>query len=283
MSAIGDIAFGQNTSDEEWNAIKDRWPYNPNAPRPISDNINLDPELKKIKETRILLKHTQEEQPMNTSTQEDKKVTATTTIITPNSTDEVVSLYESKLNQRVSSKILHYSETGVPPTFTEEETAYLKKKSENTETDDVKIIVDESPITLKKGNTEINIKNAASLVKRMEKIYPSNSQDTASKAEEFQYKDPQVDMGIPLKDKSHVLIKGIFDTNEFERKQHNVQKQSGKNAYELRTDILGYAIDVIKLSDIATADTSGKINCHVLTDRVLNIASRFYVFVENKR
>jgi len=53
MSAIMDIAYGQNTTTEEWNATKDKWPYNPNVPRPPSDNIDLDPALKKLKEKRV--------------------------------------------------------------------------------------------------------------------------------------------------------------------------------------------------------------------------------------
>ena len=55
------------------------------------------------------------------------------------------------------------------------------------------------------------------------------------------------------------------------------QPVSGRNAFEIREDILESAIDMIKFSNI-----SNKRDIDELSDDVLRIASKFYEFVENK-
>lgn len=55
MSAIleSGIGYGGNTSDTEWNRIKDKYPFNPSAPQPPNTNIDITPVLKELKESRL--------------------------------------------------------------------------------------------------------------------------------------------------------------------------------------------------------------------------------------
>jgi hypothetical protein len=55
-------------------------------------------------------------------------------------------------------------------------------------------------------------------------------------------------------------------------------KLQNKNAYEIRESILGYAIDIVKFSS-----NNKDITTDLMTDKVLEIAQKFYKFVENKR
>jgi hypothetical protein len=55
------------------------------------------------------------------------------------------------------------------------------------------------------------------------------------------------------------------------------QKVAGRNAYEIRQDLIENAIDVIKLSNSTKNSNSDDI-----TDEILNVATRLYEFVENK-
>ncbi len=55
-------------------------------------------------------------------------------------------------------------------------------------------------------------------------------------------------------------------------------KVSGRNAYEIRQDIIENAIEVIRLSNIS----KGK-DCNTITDDVLDVAERLYDFVEHKK
>ena len=162
--------------------------------------------------------------------------------------------------QGISAKLLKFNKTLIPPVFTQEEMAYIKKDAEeNDPTAEVKVITPDPTITLKKGNTEINIKNAATLVKKMAEIYPN-----------------------PNKPVAFAVDSDASDASEFSAPMPIIPSQPdiktvNKNAYEIRTDILGMALEwnKFKREILQTGCTSD--------EDVLNTAQKFYRFVENRR
>lgn len=73
---------------------------------------------------------------------------------------------------------------------------------------------------------------------------------------------------LPLK---HIVKGKSFPDEE------NIRKSSGgKNAYEIRESILEKAINIIKVSGFTD-------NTDRTVDKVLQVASKLYEFVENKR
>jgi len=221
------------------------------------------------------------------------------------STDVIISKYENKLNASIASKTLEATKKGVPPIFTKEEVAYLTKKAaEENQLSEIKVITPDPTITLKKGNTEINIKNAATLVKKMEEIYPSPNRQKSlddvalvqddvdqlvGELEELE-KTPEVihDLGggikarfskivnFPVKDVSPEVAKcvapdeKVFQSTDF--------KTVNKNAYEIRTDVLSMALDWTKFKKETNPQPS-----IASDDDVLSTAQKFYKFVENRR
>lgn len=171
-------------------------------------------------------------------------------------TDDIASRYKKRIMQGISAKILKFNKTLIPPTFTQEEMAYIKKDAEdNDPTSEVKVITPDPTITLKKGNTEINIKNAAALVRKMEEIYPNPNKSIMfnSDSSEFSVPSPAIP---PQPD-----IKTV-----------------NKNAYEIRESIIEKSIDIVKYS---LAGNSCDID--TMVNRVLDVASKLYRFVENRR
>jgi hypothetical protein len=71
-------------------------------------------------------------------------------------------------------------------------------------------------------------------------------------------------MKIPVKNSQQI-------NNHETLKQQDIPRSVNKNAYEIRESILGYAIDVAKLNNLLDVD------------QILNIANKFYKFVENKK
>lgn len=195
-------------------------------------------------------------------------VSATTTLTSPSSTDEVVSSYEKKLNQSISAKILAATKDEKMPFFTLEETAYLKKRAEDAISPEVEVITEDVPITLKKGNTAINIKNAASLVKRMEKVHAPPVPDHSLFAREAESQiQEQPAMESVFQEESHKLTE----------KQYVPSVKPSRNAYEIRADILQMAINWSQTED-------GRGNYSKPTDdQVIALAKKFYSFVENRR
>lgn len=202
-----------------------------------------------------------------------EEVSATTTVKSPNSTDEVVSLYEKKISQSIASKILATQIEGKLPIFTSEETAYLRKRSVEADIgSEIEVITADPPITLKKGNKEISIKNAPSLVKRMEKVLSPH---------------PTSDVKGVIQD---VISHGQTATNTFvdetskrpTEEDYGItrrQSVSGRNAYEIRSDVLQMAIDWASRAAIAVPGGDS----YRSDDEVIALAKRFYQFVENKR
>jgi hypothetical protein len=215
----------------------------------------------------------------------------------PVSTDDVVSQYEAKLNATIAAKVLSASKAGKSASFTKEEIAYLNKKaSEDGPLAEVKVITPDPTITLKKGNTEINIRNAATLVKKMEEIYPSPLRQmeevytphivpSASVEQEASFKEEfKRRVNFPSHKVSPEVSKAVApDVETFESSfvapcAPPDIKTVNKNAYEIRNDVLGMALDWVKFKK----EVNGQLNS-ISDEDVLTTANKFYKFVENRR
>ena len=145
---------------------------------------------------------------------------------------------------------------------------------------EVKVITPDPTITLKKGNTEINIKNAATLVKKMEEIYPSPNKTIV----DSEVDDPAQKLwrrAIITNDKDdHVEI--IENPNFVPAGISIVQPETktvNKNAYEIRADILSQALAWVQYK----GERSNTSSFSPSDEEVLTTAQKFYKFVENKR
>ncbi len=182
-------------------------------------------------------------------------------------TDAIISGYENKISQNIAAKTLAAAKRGEPADFTKEELLYLNKKSGENEDVELKVITPTPAITLKKGKTEINIGHAASIVQKMEEKYPTNTGKRTTDEVWQGYKNgPIVEQTIPsLEDPLKVEQQPIKTVN--------------KNAYEIREAVLSHA-----LSWVQYTRELGKLNDPIPTeDDVLNVAQKFYKFVENRR
>ena len=170
-------------------------------------------------------------------------------------TDVIISQYENVLSKKISSKILSSQKTGKPAFFTDEETAYLNKKSVDDANGSTLDIETSAPdLTLKKGETEIKIKHAAELFKKMEQKFPK---------------------GVSKDNKEDMIKQQPYTTDENNFQSSTIQIVN-KNAYEIRELILEQAIDIVKFSSYRD------VSIDLMTDKVLEIANKFYDFVENK-
>jgi hypothetical protein len=190
-------------------------------------------------------------------------------------TDAIISHYESKINRSIATKILKSSTTNETPVFTKEELDYLSKKAiDESPLTEVKVITTTPLITLKKGNTEIKVKNAAALVQKMEEKYPTPSSIKYTDAER------KID-NHTLEDDE--LAQRIYPERDKVEKVHTVNK----NAYEIRTDILAMAIDWLQYqTDMAVRERGNETHIPLSApsnDEVLATAKQFYSFVENSR
>ena len=210
------------------------------------------------------------------------------------STDTIISNYEHKLNGTIATKAVEAAKKGKPPVFTKEEWAYLNKKAyEDSPMAEVKVIAPAPTITLKKGNTEINVRNAAALVRKMEEKYPTVTpepqpeitKETTAFREElkkrvtFNVKDvsPEVKRCVELlpgTTSNLDPLKELPNTPSF-IPQLEQRSAVNKNAYELRSDILKFSIDSVNKTKTYT-------DLDEYTKDVLTIANKFYDFVENK-
>ena len=251
----------------------------------------------------------------------------TSSNVPPYTTDQVVSQYENRINQTIASKILSSSKSGTPPIFTKEENAYITKKAaEDDALSEVKVITPDPTITLKKGKTEINIKNAATLVKKMEEIYPSVNQSLDQDVDivedtKHKWKQASVynDKGV-LEDvisNPHYIPKNNQTSVSYNKDKHTLNTPTGemtpeyveslsehlkklphgdprplnKNAYEIRADVLSMAIEWLKWQTQTNIDVLNRTTDHQTvdlktlptSDYVLEIAQKFYRFVENRK
>jgi len=188
---------------------------------------------------------------------------------TPSSipTDVIISGYENKISQNIAAKTLAAAKRGEPADFTKEELLYLNKKSGENEDVELKVITPTPAITLKKGKTELNIGHAAILVQKMEEKYPTGPNKRATDEVWQGYKnEPVVEQIIP-------------SVEEPLKVEQQPIKTVNKNAYEIREAVLSHA-----LSWVQYTRELGKPNDPIPTeDDVLNVAQKFYKFVENRR
>lgn len=238
------------------------------------------------------------------------------------STDVIISRYENKLNGTIAAKTLSAASAGQVPNFTKEEILYLNKKaSEDSPLAEIKVITPTPTITLKKGNTEINIKNAVELVKKMEEKYPTNNSSSSNKpvdenekeideiltelekeTEEESKESPIMRdrfkkmVNFPVKNASEEVRKSVApDVESFQTNKSNIESyQSNNNVLPVAPPDVktvnknAYEIraDVLAMSLdwVKFKRDSAASTCFIVTDEeVLITAKKFYQFVENRR
>jgi len=175
-------------------------------------------------------------------------------------TDAIISKYENKINQNIITKTLSASKSGKSPEFTKEELAYLNTKKDEEDAE-VRVIMPDPDITLKKGKTEINIKHAATLIKKMEEKYPTGNKINSEPTASFRLATPE----------ESEMMSNYPPQQEI--------KTINKNAYEIRESILSHALSWVQYKkgfeqSPITPPTE---------DDVLEVAQKFYRFVENKK
>ena len=213
------------------------------------------------------------------------------------STDTIISNYEHKLNGTIATKAVEAAKKGKPPVFTKEEWAYLNKKAyEDSPMAEVKVIAPAPTITLKKGNTEINVRNAAALVRKMEEKYPTTTpepqheitKETTAFREElkkrvtFNVKDvsPEVKRCVQMLPGTTTNLEPLKDppSAPFVPPTPESKQSVNKNAYEIRTDVLAMALDFMRWRG-----DKNMLPQTVSSDDILEVAQKFYKFVENRR
>jgi len=186
--------------------------------------------------------------------------------------DVIISQYENKLNGSIARKTVAAAKEGKSPFFTKEEMDYLTKKAiDDSPYSEVKVITPAPSITLKKGNTEINIKHAAELVQRMEELYPKGMpSDTVANINAQPFRQASFEHGL----------KEAIGEPVPPRPPVQEPKSVNKNAYEIRLEVLKEAAEFVKwrntISDSSTVAPSS-------SDDVLHLAQKFYKFVEQRR
>jgi hypothetical protein len=190
------------------------------------------------------------------------------------STDDVIEKYEAIINQNITNKTLAASKNGTVPQFTKEELAYLNKKSDNLS--EFKVITPDPTIILKKGNTEINIKNAATLVRKMDELYPSGMTEDSK---ENILRQPFVKKSIEYGLKESEKIEPDFTPAGISIVSPAEIKSVNKNAYEIRTDILSMALGWVQYKGQMMSHTA---SFSPTDEDVLTTAHKFYKFVEKR-
>jgi hypothetical protein len=206
------------------------------------------------------------------------------------STDVIISGYENKINQNIASKTIAASKSGKSPEFTKEELLYLNRKAEENEDTELKVITPIPDITLKKGKTELNIGHAVKLVQKMEEKYPTgvskdqadfiNAQPYIAKSIEYglnQVSSSTLEAGKSL-ETLDILVKSINQKEDLLRSEQPPIKTVNSNAYEIRNDILAKA-----LSWVQYKKEFETLKVPPTEDEVIEVAQRFYKFVENRR
>ena len=117
---------------------------------------------------------------------------------------------------------------------------------------------------------------------RVASIPPNESSRTGGSDVKVERKGTSILIGDRIKlEKERIqnLAKSNDTTsNNVNRNPPRPQKASGRNAFEIREDILESAIDVVKISM-----GSDKYNVDEFSDEVLRVSEKFYEFVENKK
>jgi hypothetical protein len=266
-------------------------------------------------------------------------------------TEKIISSFERKIKQNIFTKTLLATQDGQPLKFTDEEMAYMTKQAvEESPLAEMKIEVPAPTITLKKGKTELNIKNAATLLQKIEQKYPSKQNSlfpdphgfppkendwtnpyepggsisntdvvTAEEIDEIideldnkEIEEPgsstrvhisskpaeegsMVDkfkqrVNFPHKSISDEVANRVASEMELPNKQPSeVVKTVNRNAYEIREGVLAMALDFVKWqtdTNMVLAKESGMrldMNSAPKSDIILEVAKKFYTFVEDRR
>lgn len=241
-----------------------------------------------------------------------------------NPVSKIISDFEEKLKQNIFTKTLLAARDGQPLKLTDGETAYLTKQAVAKSIFSQMEIQTSSPIiTLKKGKTELNIKNAATIVQKMEEKYPtpkptpdaippfnkiavldvkeklggimneveeeiersneSIRETTKPSGSNFQINHFKKCVNFPASKVSpEIASKVALDENHF-----NLIQTVNRNAYEIREEILAMALDFVKWQtdmDFMLKKESGEFSGTDIpkSDSVLEVAKRFYSFVERR-
>ena len=277
-----------------------------------------------------------------------------------NATDAIVEAFEEKLKQSIIGKTLVASQDKQPLKLTDEEMAYLTKQAVENSAPQMKVEIPSPTITLKKGKTELNIKNAAALLQKMEEKYPtpkwtpplnptvppfpgqlineseecvppfpgrptdeSDEGVTAQKIDEIideleaeinanadvpnetkkstspvEEKESDASMANEFKKRVNfpthkvnpLIAKCVApDIEAFQSNPPEIVKTVNRNAYEIREGVLGMALDFIKWQTdiimVMTRESGEKSDManYPTSDIVLDVAKKFYSFVENRR
>lgn len=161
-------------------------------------------------------------------------------------------------------------------------------------------------IILKKGSKEIKIQNAAAIIKKLDELHPTNDylnwnkhcRDISNRE-----KDKQIRWTEASKNWFKQEIFGSLDDFEVvvetqkpkdevvqqpaviseaqqepKYKEPEIVKPSNKNAYEIRADILSQALSWVQYKHNVAPQIKSPTD-----DDVLDVAQKFYKFVENKR
>ncbi len=213
----------------------------------------------------------------------------------PSPTDIIISDYENKISQNIASKTLSASKHGKAPEFTKEELLYLNRKAGEDEDTELKVITPAPLVTLKKGKTELNIGHAVKLVQKMEEKYPTG---VSNEQREEIYRRPFVNASIEhgikenpvLAEEEPIQVSTTTEQIIPAGFVHPPIKTVNKNAYEIRGDVLKMSLEFFKWQTEMKIQIDGenglKLDGNTLnptTDNVLEIAQKFYKFVENRR
>lgn len=168
-------------------------------------------------------------------------------------------------------------------------------------------------ITLRKGPVEIKVQNAAAVIKRINDMIPGFTYETCkrnrivdgrnqwqSAAKDWFKKEmfggSEEDFEVIVSEQTDTNwpdspppISNNFASNNFAEPQ--VVQSVNKNAYEIRSDVLQKALEWVRWqtdTQLAVADRNGtsttfRPNSLPNSDQVLEIAKKFYSFVENRK
>ena len=281
MSVIGEecIGHGGPASGEE---EEDAYEKNKNNPHPPSDNVNLDPALKEIKEIRQKSLENSKEllDAQGRRFEETKK-------LIENFRDKTAK-YPKYISHEGSTVLCVFISVKTPPKVNITDLPLIDQQL-------IKTLVPEkyfnSPFYVsfdKEKDFELTFYTLDdyellypySLVMFNSVIHP-RLEDISDGQVKVENKGEKISVGGIVLDKKGIQkMIGIEPTQKNNSSDLPTRRQPvvGRNAYEIREDVLESAIDIVKLSNV-----SNKRNIDELSDEVLQVASKFYEFVENRR
>ena len=150
-------------------------------------------------------------------------------------------------------------------------------------------------ITLRKGNTEIKIKDPSKLVRKIEEMFPKGvNKNLHSELIARELTQKKIEYGIgqePFIDDDPLVVIPNDAPDVIPSFSQSEIRTVNKNAYEIRSDVLQKALDWVRWqtdTSIAISDRNDfgeglRTDQLPNSDKVLEIAKKFYAFVENRR